>query len=104
MIKVSLVEKDRNLVSLEIKGHANSAPKGQDLVCAAVSACAIGALNALEGSDDYQIEVEEGYIHVDFASKVSEHDQIVVETLIMQLQTIDVSYPKTIDVSKKERK
>jgi uncharacterized protein YsxB (DUF464 family) len=47
MIKVLITHKtDGSFVSLEAKGHANSAPKGEDLVCAAVSGIVLGGLNS----------------------------------------------------------
>jgi uncharacterized protein YsxB (DUF464 family) len=47
MITILLKETDGHFVSLEAKGHANSAPYGADLVCAAVSAVILGGFNAL---------------------------------------------------------
>ena len=46
MIKATFVYCDKDLKSLTVKGHANSAPYGEDLVCAAISAIVVGGLNA----------------------------------------------------------
>jgi uncharacterized protein YsxB (DUF464 family) len=48
MISIVLKETDGHFVSLEAKGHANTAPYGADLVCAAVSAVLLGGFNALK--------------------------------------------------------
>lgn len=33
---------------------------------------------------------------------ISEHDQAVIETLLIQLKTIEVSYPQAIDIKERE--
>ena len=102
MIKVEIAYEGKGLKSLLIKGHANSGEYGKDIVCAGVSAVSVGALNALEDVDDYEIEVEEGRIYCKFPGKLSEHDETVMEVMILQLKTIEESYSGFIDI--KERK
>ena len=48
MIKVLIKLEEKKFKSLEINGHANSAPHGEDLVCAGVSSVLTGGLNNLE--------------------------------------------------------
>lgn len=102
MIKVEIVYSNKNLASLKVKGHANSNEYGKDLVCAAVSAVTIGALNALEDDSKFEIEVEPGDISLIVKEKPSEHDLTVLEIMILQLKTIEVSYSSYISI--KERK
>lgn len=102
MIKVEIVYSNKNLTSLKVKGHANSNEYGKDLVCAAVSAVTIGALNALEDDSKFEIEVEPGDISLIVKEKPSEHDLTVLEIMILQLKTIEVSYSSYISI--KERK
>lgn len=102
MVKVEIDYRGKGISKILVKGHANTAPYGQDLVCAAVSAICTGALNALEDSDSYSIELESGYIKCEISGSISEHDQTVLETMIIQLKTIEVSYAGTINI--KERK
>lgn len=96
MVKVNVVYKGKGLESIDIKGHAESGPYGKDLVCAAVSAIAIGSLNALDdGAGNFEVDMsEEGHIHLEAKGPISEHDQTVLETMIIQLKTIEQS-PKT---------
>ncbi len=42
----------RRSMTLELRGHAGSAPKGEDLVCAAASALAFTAAEALRDEGD----------------------------------------------------
>ena len=98
MIKVLIKREEKEFKSLEIKGHANSAEYGKDLVCAAVSAVVTGALNNLENPNDFNIKLEEGYSLVEAQKTVSSHDEIVLETLIVSLKTIEESYGKFIQI------
>ena len=103
MIKVEISYKGKGFSSLLVKGHANTGEYGKDLVCAAVSAVTVGAMNAIENpDDDFEIEIEEGRLSCTAKGAVSEHDEDVIETLIIQLKTIEASYPKAIEI--KERK
>ena len=105
MTKVSIVSKGKGLASLSISGHAGTNVAGKDLVCAAVSAISFGALNALEDIDndfDYEIDNDEPLIKLAPKGAISDHDETVIETLIIQLKTIEASYPEAITI--KERK
>ena len=105
MTKVQIVYKGKGLGSLSVKGHAETGAYGHDLVCAAVSAITFGALNALEDIDadfDYEIDQEEASVKLLPKGALSDHDEVVIETLILQLKTIQASYPEAIDI--KERK
>ena len=48
MIKITVrYQSTGEFLSLESNDHANSAPHGEDLVCAAVSGIILGGINAL---------------------------------------------------------
>lgn len=94
MIKVSILYKGKSLDSIKIEGHANSAPYPHDLVCAMVTGIAIGACNALENEQSYDIEIDEGLVEIKTNGQANEHDLTVLETMIIQLKTIEQS-PKT---------
>lgn len=103
MIKVEVEYKGKGFHSLLIKGHANTGDYGKDLVCAGVSAVSVGAMNALANpEEDFEIEMEPGMLSCIAKAGISEHDQAVIETLLIQLKTIEVSYPKAIDIKERE--
>ena len=104
MIKIDIIYKDKGLKKLSVKGHADYAESGKDIVCAGVSACLIGALNALENADDYKISIDEGDALIKGDGSISEHDSIVFETLIMQLKTIQTSYKGFIEIKERKEK
>lgn len=77
---------------------------GKDIVCAGVSSCFVGALNALKNEGCFRFKVKEGDSSVTAVAEPDEHDKIVLETLMVQLVTISQSYPDTVkvEVSRKE--
>ena len=103
MIKITVrYQSTGEFLSLESLGHANSAPHGEDLVCAAVSGILLGGINALK-DECYNLKVDEkkGNIELCNIGKMSQHDIIVIETIISQLQAIERDNPKFISISVK---
>ncbi|MCR5505494.1 MAG: ribosomal-processing cysteine protease Prp [Bacilli bacterium] len=98
MIKILINYEEKAFQSLEIKGHSNSAPYGEDLICAAVSAVFTGGLNALENVKDFDIQIEEGHSFIKAKGPVSSHDEIVLETMIVGLKTIAEDNGKFIQI------
>jgi len=98
MTKVVVKQNNELIQSIEIKNHAGFAESGNDIVCAAISSIVFGALNALDqfglADDDYVIE--DAYIKI--VLNDNEVFQIVVKTMIIQLQTIQESYPDYIQI------
>lgn len=106
MIKVIIETKDKVISRITIKGHAYSDDPGHDLVCAGVSASAIGVLNTLEKFGFFEkecgsVEMKAGYI--DIIVKCSDDViQVVLETLVTTLDTIMEDNKKYIKISKVE--
>ena len=98
MIKVLINYEEYKFKSLEVKGHANSGPYGQDLVCAAVSAILTGGANNLENKKSFDIKLLEGEALIKAVDTVSSHDEIVLETIITSLKTVEESYGKFIQI------
>ena len=98
MIKVLIKQEGKNFKSLEVKGHAKSAEAGKDLVCAGVSSVLTGGLNNLENPKDFDIILEEGHARIEALKTISQHDEVVMETIITGLKTIEESYSKFIQI------
>lgn len=99
MIKVHIIEENKELFGLKIEGHANTAPIGEDLICASVSSAIYGCLNNLKNPKDFDIQLDDGYCSImRLASPINEHDQIVLETLISCLKTIKEANKKAIKI------
>ena len=83
---------------LEVKGHAKSAPYGEDLICAEVSAVITGGFNNLVNHKDYELKLDEGYALFKANAPLDAHDETVIETIICGLNTICEANPKFIEV------
>ncbi|MCH4210998.1 MAG: ribosomal-processing cysteine protease Prp [Bacilli bacterium] len=102
MIKITLKSQNGEFVSLEAKGHAGSGPYGHDLVCAAISAVILGGLNALKDDESsYSVKVEEGHTLLERNKTLSEHDTIVIETIVKQIESIAESHPDNVKLERK---
>ena len=98
MIKVDFVLKNNFYTELTIKGHANFAEEGSDIVCSAVSAIGVGGLNAIEKikGEEPNYKIEDGFINVLF--ETDETSQIIAKTIYTQLKTIEESYGKYLKI------
>ncbi len=101
MIKINFIERDGRVLELNATGHADYDEYGKDIVCSAVSAILTGGCNALENQKEYSILLSAGNLTIDTNNKITPHDEIVMRTMITQLQTIEESYKAFIKVSKK---
>ena len=99
MIKVIIGRASNNQINfLEVKGHANSAEYGQDLVCAAVSAVLTGGFNNLKNFKSYELKLDEGYALFKSNVALDAHDEAVIETIICGLNTIKEEDPEFIQI------
>ncbi|WP_294578573.1 ribosomal-processing cysteine protease Prp [uncultured Thomasclavelia sp.] len=103
MIKVEIKQNQDYLIALKISGHAESGEYGHDLVCAGVSASAVGILNMLAEMGFLKrqlgtLEMDNGYVNI--VVKQYDHDcQVVLETLVVILKTMVASYGQYIKIS-----
>ena len=99
MIKVKISHASNDQVNfLEVRGHANQAPHGEDIVCAGVSALLTAGFNNLRNHKDYELKLDEGYALFKAEAELDAHDEAVIETIICGLNSIHESYPKFIEV------
>lgn len=100
MIKVKYSINDEGIYTyLDVKGHANSADKGQDLICAAASTILFGLLNGLDDITEIEIKELNNHIEVINDSK-SNKANYYLELALIQLKTIEESYPKNIKIER----
>lgn len=103
MIRITIRTKNDDIVSLNIKGHAESGEHGNDLVCAGVSSIAFGLLNALEEQKaNYAWQVDDNEIEIVANNLSNKKTQIILKTGIIQFQTIRESYKAYIKIRKQE--
>ncbi len=97
-----IVEKKANngsISAITIQGHAGYAEKGKDLVCAAISSIATGALNALDElcPEECDLICDDALIQM-CAVKESHDNQLILKAVWIQIATVAESYPDFIQL------
>ena len=100
MIKVTYSVNENNFVNLDVKGHAQFAEYGKDLICASVSSITFGLMNALDGIKGVTIKELNNHIEIINESK-SRKVNNYLELALIQLKTIEESYSEFIKVERK---
>ena len=101
MIKITASRKNGKIVNLTVKGHANSAPKREDLVCAAVSSILVGGCNALSQPNCFAIKLDSGDASISELSHANEHDYEVLEVMLVQFKSVEETSSKFLKVIEK---
>ena len=97
MVRVTILKDQQNLCrGFETKGHALYADKGQDIVCAAVSALTINTVNSLEQltTDSFVLHSDEaaGRISVRFEKEPGEAAALLLSSYELGISGIAESY------------
>lgn len=103
MIHVRMFRSDEEkcITGFHVQGHARFAPKGKDIVCAAVSAVAFGTLEALRTltvvSCDYDAPTP-GVLDVRVGQEaVHDHDaQLLLRSFVVMIGQIARHYPEYV--------
>ncbi|MFS0647130.1 ribosomal-processing cysteine protease Prp [Siminovitchia sp. 179-K 8D1 HS] len=98
------------IVSFTMSGHAEFAEKGEDIVCAGASAVAFGSLNAvmvLTGITPCIEQSESGYLScslpADLPVETSKQVQLLLEGMVISLETIERDYKDYLKLIVKNR-
>ncbi len=108
MIQVDIYYQESLIRGYTVTGHAGYAKKGEDVVCAAVSALAqtaiLGLIDVLENKPQWKID-EEGHIECWLAQEMTpaeqEKAQTILRTMELGLSNIQCGYAKFLTVSKR---
>ncbi len=100
MIKVIIKENNNLIKEITVKGHANFADYGNDIVCAATSSTVITSINAMLRLDNNCLEYEEsdGFVKI----KILKNDKVtntLVKNMIELLKELESKYPKNIKLN-----
>lgn len=87
--------------SITIKGHANYAPRGQDIVCAAVSTLTQTLIASLEEltKEDLSYQAEAGNVEIVFNEDLSEIAQLLIKSFFIGANGIAAAYPDHVTVT-----
>lgn len=100
MIQIT-VKRNTYIESIEVKGHANSGPYGEDLVCAIISGITTGLANALyEMIDEENIILKQGYAKICITQPSTYSDTICTTALYMYqtAQEVNKDYIRIMEV------
>jgi uncharacterized protein len=109
MIQITINRTESNSIqSFEISGHAFFANRGKDIVCAGVSAVSVGAINAVHALTGITPVIENGdgflrcAVPENIQNDIYEKVQLLLEGMIISLQTIEEEYGKHIKITFKK--
>lgn len=107
MVKVVLKRDSGKLVSFKASGHAGSVDEGYDMVCSAISAASLMIANGITEILHIKpsITVDDGFLHIDLRNLAFgdiEKCQLLMETLLLGVKSIEQNYGKYINVKVKE--
>lgn len=104
MISVRVRRTVGKVKQVTVSGHAGHAPKGEDLICAAVSALVQTFLFSLQRllHVDVATDVSEGFLSLtlppDLDELVSRDVTLLTDSMLVGLDEIDKSYPGFLEV------
>ena len=111
MITIHLLRSKRGFRGYEISGHADTAPHGEDVVCAAVSVLAFYIANTFREvckiTEFQALDIEEGH----FLLEVSEENlhenqwdnvQVLLQGLLKNAEQLAQQYPDAVTVFRRE--
>jgi len=108
MIEVQIVRchSTNRITSFTLSGHADAGPYGYDLVCAAVSALSIGAINAVMTLCSIELPTEAGseggFLRCDvpgsLPKETDEKVQLLLEGMLVSLDLIAQEYSEHITI------
>lgn len=94
-----IVTKQRNRIIL--KGHANYAPIGQDIVCAGVSTLVQALIQSIEvlTADKIEYDMSPGTVDIKFGN-LSEQAQLLIDSFFIGVKNIADEYPDHVRLTK----
>ncbi|WP_106768498.1 ribosomal-processing cysteine protease Prp [Paenibacillus faecalis] len=111
MITVRITRKeDGRIHSFEVKGHADYAPRGRDIVCAGVSTVTVGTVNSIEALTGIAMKTKmkdgflSGVVPIVEDESTSGQVQLLLESMVLMLQGIADSYREYIQIQEKNTK
>ena len=111
MIEITITRTASDFIhSVEISGHAFFAKRGQDIVCAGVSAVSVGAINAVHELTGVTPVIEhrkDGFLRCvvpeNLPEDINEKVQLLLEGMVVSLRAIEEEYGKNMKITFKKQ-
>jgi len=109
MTKIVFHKQGEDFVRIESNGHTGYAERGEDIVCAAVSAllqgAALGVRDVAGVKANYRVNEEKGSLLLDLPKDIGEqarHDcNVILQTLFVSVSDLEKGYSEYIEVEVK---
>ena len=79
-------------------GHSGYAESGSDIICAAISVLTTNTINSLEAltHEDLKVQVNEetGFLDCRFNKKINDQSKLLIDSMILGLESIAQQYGK----------
>ena len=100
MITIVIRKEKDEIVAFSVTGHAEYADKGQDIVCSAVSALTINAVNSVERftSDRISAAEADGELHAEIQGTAGPETQLLLKSMVLGLKSIAEQYPQFVTI------
>ncbi|HWJ79265.1 MAG TPA: ribosomal-processing cysteine protease Prp [Niallia sp.] len=108
MIDITIIKSDTGLIdSFTISGHALFANKGDDIVCAGVTAVSFGSINAVIALTGITPIIKQGkdggYLQCTIPENIPDATrdkiQLLLEGMVVSLETIEREYGKYVAIT-----
>lgn len=95
MIEISITDR-----TVKISGHADYAPPGQDIVCAAVSVLSQTLIESLERltEDTITYNIKPGMVDINYRN-LSERGKLLLDSFFVGVRMIAAEYPDNVKLS-----
>ncbi len=106
MVKIEIVRNAQQaMVGFRVNGHAETAPHGQDIVCAGISALTQTAVLGLERQlkKKVQIKIASGKLIMNLLDNPDALTNAVLETMLIGLTEIGNINPQSVRISERRR-
>jgi len=106
MINIEIVRNsDQAMVGFSVSGHANTAPHGQDIVCAGISALTQTAVLGLDRQlkKKIHIKIASGNLKMNLLDKPDALTNAVLETMLIGLTEIGNLNPQSVRILERRR-
>lgn len=106
MIKIDIFRSQSQFIDgFSVKGHADTAPHGQDIVCAAVSALTQTAVLGLERylEREFRLAIESGNLSVELSAPPDSLTNAILETMLLGLSEIARQHSRSVRIIEHRR-
>lgn len=105
MIKIDITRKSTDITGFSVSGHAETAPHGQDIVCAGISALTQSAVIGLERhlGRSMKLKVNKGRLDMALIEPPDALTGAILETMLLGLVEIANLYPQSVLITEHRR-